>query len=200
MPLLEGTSAVIEARTKSADIDCLPGLDGRSGEMARRHLLVTWTLSPEEAIEMEEPGTALIGERLEGISRVSSSGIAFALRLDPIIPEYWDSGSYRELLEKVAEAAETPPRRIELGLLRFPPGLVDAVRADFPFSPILKGEYVRDGEGKLRLYRPLRIGIYRAVAEMIRKIFPGTPIELSQEDSGVWEDAGIEPPGSCLSH
>jgi spore photoproduct lyase len=197
LPLLEGTSAVIEARTKSANVDHLPGLNGNDAELARKHLLVTWTISPMEAMKSEEPGAAPLDERLGAISKVTSAGIGFALRLDPIIPFYWDAGSYHELLQRVKDEAGDAPRRIEMGLLRFPPGLIESVRKDSPYSPILQGEYVRDREGKMRLYRPMRVGIYREAAGMIGELFPDTEIELSQEDRTVWEDAGLEPPVVC---
>ena len=192
LDLLRGTNAVIEARTKSANIDHLPGLDGSDPGPAREHLLITWTLSPPEAVTSEEPGAATLDQRIEAISRISAAGIRYALRLDPIIPFYWDAGAYRELLMRVRDAAGEEPLRIELGVLRFPPGLADSVRKDLPFSPILRGEYVRDREGKIRLYRPVRIGIYRELADTIRMLFPGTVVELSQEDRTVWEDAGMK--------
>jgi spore photoproduct lyase len=197
LAMLPGTKAVIEARTKSANVGHLPGMSGTDTELAREHLLVTWTLSPPEAVTSEEPGTAPLDERIEAISRISAAGIRYALRLDPVIPFYWDAGSYREMLIKVKEAAASGPMRIELGVLRFPPGLADSVRKDLPFSPVLRGEYVRDREGKIRLYRPLRIGIYREAAGIISDLFPGSLIELSQEDRTVWEDSGLEPPAVC---
>ena len=192
--MLPGTGAVIEARTKSANVDHLPGVNGSDSGLARRHLLVTWTLSPPEAVSQQESGTATLDERIEAISKVSAAGIRYALRLDPIIPFYWDTDSYQDMLLQVLDATGATPLRIELGVLRFPPGLADSVRKDMPFSPILHGEYIRDREGKMRLYRPLRINIYREVVGIIEMLFPGTVIELSQEDRTVWEDAGLTPP------
>lgn len=197
LAMLPGTNAIIEARTKSSNVDHLPGVDGRDTELAREHLLVTWTLSPPEAVLSEEPGAAALDERIEAISKVSAAGIRYALRLDPVIPFYWDAGLYRELLLRVKKAAVSEPLRIELGVLRFPPGLADKIRKELPFSPILRGEYVRDREGKIRLYRPMRIGIYREAAGIASELFPGTWIELSQEDRTVWEDAGLTPPDIC---
>lgn len=197
LEMLEGTDAVIEARTKSANVDHLPGVNGHDIELARRNLLVTWTLSPPGAVRDEEPGAASLDERLEAIRKVSAAGIRYAIRLDPIIPYYWDHDSYVELLSSIKDAAGTNPLRIELGVLRFPPGLADSVRKDLPFSPVLHGEYIRDREGKTRLYRPMRISIYRELAGLIDDIMPGTDVELSQEDRTVWEDAGLEPPGIC---
>ncbi len=197
LTLLEGTGAMIEARTKSANVDHLPGLDGSDPALARRHLLVTWTLSPPEAVISEEPGTAALDERLAAISKVSAAGIRYALRLDPIIPSYWNPDLYRDLLLEVMDTAGAAPVRIELGVLRFPPGLADSVRKDIPFSPILHGEYIRDREGKMRLYRPLRLDIYHELINTIEMLFPGTVIELSQEDRTVWDDAGLTPPEFC---
>ena len=197
LDMLKGTGAVIEARTKSANVDHLPGVNGHDTELARRHLLVTWTLSPPGAVMHEEPGAATLDERLEAIAKVSAAGIRYAIRLDPIIPFYWDPDSYKELLSSVKDAAGINPLRIELGVLRFPPGLADSIRKDLPFSPVLHGEYIRDREGKMRLYRPMRIWIYRELAGLIDIVCPGTTVELSQEDRTVWEDAGLVPPGIC---
>ncbi len=197
LEMLRGTDAVIEARTKSANVDHLPGVNGLDTELARRHLLVTWTLSPPGAVVHEEPGAATLDERLEAIAKVSAAGINYAIRLDPIIPFYWNADSYSELLSRIKDAAGAAPSRIELGVLRFPPGLADSVRKDLPFSPILLGEYIRDREGKTRLYRPMRIWIYRELAGLIDAVMPGTHVELSQEDRTVWEDAGLEPPVIC---
>jgi spore photoproduct lyase len=197
IPMLAGTGAVIEARTKSANVDHLPGLGGSGSELARRHLLVTWTLSPPEAVSQQEPGTATLDERIEAISKVSAAGIRYALRFDPVIPFYWNADSYQDLLLRVKDATEIAPLRIELGVLRFPPGLADSVRNESPFNQILHGEYVRDREGKLRLYRPMRIAIYRELVGTIDILFPRTVVELSQEDQTVWEDAGLEPPAAC---
>jgi spore photoproduct lyase len=189
LPMLDGTDAVLEARTKSANIDHILGLDPN-------HLLLTWTLAPDPAVSSEEPAAATLDERLEAISTVSKAGFGFALRLDPVIPAWWDAGSYRDLLGRVRDMAGAP-RRIELGVLRFPPGLLERVRSDLPFSRVLNGEYVRDREGKMRLYRPARIGIYREMCRIIGEMFPGAAVELSQEDRSVWEDAGLPAPDLC---
>lgn len=197
LSLMPGTNAVIEARTKSANVDHLPGVNGKDTELARRHLLVTWTLSPQEAVNQQEPGAATLDERMEAIAKVSAAGISYAIRFDPIIPFYWNSDAYQDLLFWLENVTETAPLRIELGVLRFPPGLADSVRKDSPFNQILHGEYIRDREGKIRLYRPMRVAIYRDLAYTINMIFPGSVIELSQEDRSVWEDAGLTPPDLC---
>jgi spore photoproduct lyase len=190
LPLLAGSDTILEVRTKGTNVDHL--LDARdAGEMG--NLAVTWTLTPEKAIESEEPLTATLEERLSALSRVSRAGIRTGIRLDPIIPFYWSRDSYSNLLEMIGEISGPGPERVELGILRFPPGLIERIRASNPYSPLLQGEFVRGRDGKMRLYRPERIRIYRETAALIRSILPGAAIELSMEDVSVWEDAGIDP-------
>ena len=200
LPLFEGTASVLEVRTKTALIDHLPGISGGDGPhalAAREHLEITWSLAPAHTAGAEERGAPPVGERLAALSRAAAAGLATGIRLDPIIPFYWDPGKYRALIEEIRDAAgDARPPRVELGVLRFPAGLIDHIRRTHPFSPLLRGEYVRCPDGKTRLYRPARVRIYRDVAEMVRRYLPGAPVELSMEDISVWEDAGVEPPAA----
>lgn len=203
LPLFEGSSTLLEARTKSnnvkhllaaaADPNRLSGRSGPAGNPFDR-LLVTFTLGPETMIEREEPGTASTEARLEAIGTLTGAGIKTGVRFDPIIPAYADIDSYRRLLDGLMEASGgSGIYRFELGALRFPPGLLESVRETAPHSSILRGEYLRDREGKLRLYRPARVSLYREIASLVLQRFPQTRIELCMESSTVWEDAGIEP-------
>lgn len=203
LPLFEGSSTLLEARTKSDNVKhLLAAADDPSrlssgsepaGSLLDR-LLVTWTLGPEEMMEREEPGTASLGARLDAICALRGAGIKTGVRLDPIIPAYADIASYGRLLDGLKEAAGgNGIYRFELGALRFPSGLLESVRETVPRSPILRGEFLRDREGKLRLYRPSRVSLYREIAGLVLQRFPEASIELCMESSSVWEDAGIEP-------
>ncbi len=188
LPLFRGSKTLLEARTKSSNV---PHLAGRGGE----NLLVTWTLAPEEAIRREERGTAGLAERLEAMSLVSGGGTKVAIRLDPVIPAFFSAGSYRLLLEKVAAAVNPGMiHRIEIGVLRFPPGLWERIRERGRGEMLFRGEYFAGGDGRMRFYRPGRIGIYREIGRAIRDILPGVPMELSMEEDAVREDAGIALP------
>ncbi len=193
LPLFEGTETLFEVRTKSASIDHLLRASG-AGD-GRENLVITWTLGPSEMIGREEPGTASLTERIEAMGRVLRAGLRTGVRFDPVVPHYADMISYRSMIGEIARVAEGERiDRFEIGALRFPPGLIESVRSRNPRSALLRGEYVRDGEGKLRLYRPARVAIYREVALLVRERFPGVPIELSMESRDVWEDAGIALP------
>jgi spore photoproduct lyase len=156
---------------------------------------VTWTLGPETAVRNEEHGTATLDDRLSALARTAGAGITVGARFDPIIPAYAHTGVYREIIERLAaNVDEGTIFRFELGVLRFPPGLWQEVQRRNPRSMLLSGEYLKDRTGKMRLYRPSRVRLYRDIAGVIRESFGTAPIELSMEDQTVWEDAGIEPP------
>jgi spore photoproduct lyase len=193
LPLFEGTETLLDVRTKSARIDhILSALDG--GQPAS-NLVITWTLGPPAMIEREEPGTASLEERLEAMARALGAGLRVGVRFDPVVPSYADMDAYASLIGELARrAGDERIDRFEIGILRFPPGLIEKVRTRHPRSKLLDGEYLRDHEGKLRLYRPARVAIYRGIADLVRSRFPGARIELSMEQRDVWEDAGVDLP------
>jgi spore photoproduct lyase len=191
LPLFEGSATLLEARTKSDNVKHLLSAAADTGRLSGGsesaaslfdRLLVTFTLGPEKMIEREEPGTASLEARLDAIKLLTGAGIKTGVRFDPIIPAYADIDSYRRLLDGLEAAAGGKGiYRCELGVLRFPPGLLESVRESAPHSPILRGEYLRDGEGKLRLYRPSRVSLYSEIAGLVLRRFPGTGIELCME-------------------
>jgi spore photoproduct lyase len=220
MPLFAGTETLLDVRTKSARVDHLlerlarrghapssnsdvppgnrTGAAPEQGLAGSDNLVVTWTLGPRQMVEREEPGTAPLAERLGAMSRTIRAGVKVGVRFDPIVPVYADLAAYEELVGEIKRAADGAAiHRFELGVLRFPPGLIEKLRIRYPTSPLLRGEYVRATEGKLRLYRPARVALYREIARLIRTSFPDALIELSMESRSVWYDAGIDRSFSC---
>jgi spore photoproduct lyase len=193
LPLFDGTGTLFEVRTKSSRIDHIVRASGVME--GRANLVITWTLGPAGMIGREESGTASLTERIEAMGRALRAGLRAGVRFDPVVPHYADMKSYGSLIGEIARVARGGRiDRFEIGALRFPPGLIERIRSRNPRSALLRGEYVRDGEGKLRLYRPARVAIYRELALLIRERFPGVPIELSMESGDVWEDSGIALP------
>ena len=215
LPLFTGTDTLFEVRTKSDQIDHLlayvtdkqpvTGRDrhhpahatpaGIQGRGSKENLLITWTLGPEEAIRREEPGAVSLDERLRAMKRARDAGIKVAVRFDPIIPFYANLDAYDHLIGRLSGTVDLGGlHHLELGVLRFPPGLWERVHERNPRSPLLHGEYLRDRDGKIRFYRPMRVALYRETVRLIRARCSGVPIELSMENCSVWEDAGLEPP------
>jgi len=191
LPLFEGTGTLLDVRTKSARIDHI--VSALAGRKRTANLVITWTLGPAGMIEREEGGTASLTNRLEAMGRALRAGFRVGIRFDPVVPYYADMNAYKSLIGEIARIAEGAGiDRFEIGVLRFPPGLIEKIRARHPRSMLLRGEYLRDGEGKLRLYRPARVALYREIARLVRTRFPHAAIELSMECREVWEDAGVE--------
>jgi spore photoproduct lyase len=189
LDLLRGSEMTLDVRTKSDRVDHLLRGDGTG-----RRLVITWTLGPREQVSREERGAAPLGARLDAMRRASAEGVKCGVRFDPIIPFYAGTAAYRPILERIAAALDPAHlARFELGVIRFPTGLWKHIRSNEPDSPLLRGEYFRDREGKIRLYRPARVALYRDLSRAIRSIFPDVQIDLSMEERTVWEDAGLAP-------
>ena len=213
LPHIAGTPTVLDIRTKSSQVDHLvreavsggighrsSGENPRNGNICEppmkreyyRNLVLTWTLGPEKAVTLEEPGAAPLGDRLEALAKAARAGIRVGIRFDPIIPAYADMDEYERLVDAIRDAVSADDvYRFELGVVRFPSNLLELIRGKNPRSPLLQGEYIRDREGKTRLYRPIRVKLYRSILGVIRRRFPSTPVELSMEEPSVWEDAGL---------
>ena len=191
LPLFRGGETLLEVRTKSANIDhIIKGSANRPDRLD--NLLVTWTLAPSDTIRKEEHLVSPLEERLAAIAETAAAGTSVAIRFDPVIPWYYRKDEYERLVGMIAESVDRRMiRRFEIGLLRFPPGLWEEARKRNAYSPLFRGEYFRDREGKMRLYRPDRIRIYKDIYGSIRRHFPETRVDLSMEDSEIWDDAGI---------
>jgi len=214
LPLFSSSSAKLELRTKTsmADrvIDLFNGMspdrketpgDGTETEdkvneflpeRFKHNLIVTWTLAPRKAIKNEEPGTASLNDRMEALEKTASSGIKVGIRLDPVIPFYFEEPLYREIVEELSrKIPQGMIERIEIGTVRFPERLVDTIGMKRDGRNILKGDFVKNRDGKFVLIRPLRIKIYRALVSIVRRYMPDTDVVLSMESNDVAEDAGI---------
>jgi len=202
-PLFTSKNAKLELRTKTSNLKPLRKLtgdlvsleEGKSNDIHRgfnppmnrenkhTNITVTWTISPEKAIKNEEPGTAPLIDRLDAMRRAASMSFDIAIRFDPIIPFYYDKQSYNEILREISKSIHANKlERFELGTLRFPSNLIEIIGNTRPNSNLLKGEYVRNSEGKYVLIRPLRLKIFRELTEIIRSYFPKVDIKLSMED------------------
>ncbi len=184
-------NAVLELKTKSDCIEELLGLDPRG------RTVVSWSLSPETVVA-EEYGTAPLAARLVAAARVRAAGYQVGFHLDPIVEhEGWES-AYGRLLDDAFDAVE--PGSIawfSLGSLRMTPALQRKVRARPAATPALRvqgAELVPGEDGKLRVWRGLRVRMYRFLVERIRAVAPDTPLYLCMEGPGIWQQAMREVP------
>lgn len=171
-----------EFKTKSTAID---------GLLAARpagNIVVSWTLSPSGAARRYEPQVPSCRQRLLAAQRCAAAGYRVGFHFDPIIHSRgWERG-YAALIDDLFRCI--PSRRIawiSLGTLRCNPRLKKIVENRFPHSPLFDGEMLLDFDGKLRYAQPLRVQIYRTVAELVRRHSAKVKLYLCMETPQVWK-------------
>ena len=179
--------AVLELKTKTAEVDNLAGLDhgGRT--------IIAWSLNSPAIMEREEIRTASLEQRLEAAARCASWGYKLAFHFDPIISHPgWQEG-YQSTIEKVFAAV--PADKIvwiSLGALRFLPNLRSIATERFPASQFFHEEFVIGLDNKYRYFRSHRVELYRFLFKQLAKyVSSKTCIYLCMESDEVWREVGL---------
>ena len=175
-------NAVLELKTKTDCVDELLDLDPRG------HVVVSWSVNAAAVVERDEPGTASLPERLAAARRVQERGYRLGFHFDPLVEfEGWETG-YAAAIDAIAAAVD---RRavawVSLGSLRLSPGLLQAVRQRAHAGHVLGAEIVPGADGKARVWRGLRLRMYRRVIDEVRARLGEVPLYLCMEPAGVWE-------------
>lgn len=154
----------LELKTKTDEIENLLAIDPKG------RTLVSWTLSPERVFHSTEHRTASPAARIEAARRVLDAGYRVAFHFDPIIAYDGAEREYLELIGNLFDAI-TPTRIafISMGGLRMTPALRAAARRRFPDDPMLVGEEVLAPDGRYRVFMPLRLKLYSALSDRIKK-------------------------------
>lgn len=184
------SNAVLELKTKTADIDWLETIP-HNGRTA-----IGWSLNPQGLIDTEERGASMLDDRISAAAKVANWGYKVTFHFDPILnfPE-WES-EYQDLVKRLC--AKVPAESVawvSMGSLRFPPPLRETILKRFPKTQILKGEWIRGNDGKSRLIKPLRIKMFR---NLYRWLMDGwgesVYVYLCMESASVWRESfGWEP-------
>ena len=177
----EQPNVLLELKTKSDRVDSLLGVDPKD------RVVVAWSMNPQRVIDLDEHGTASLGERLAAASRCQGAGYRLGFHFDPMI-EYrgWET-DYQTMIEQVFSTIDW--RRISwlsLGVLRQTPGLKRMMRDRFRQNQLLTGEQVLCPDGKMRYFQPLRVDMYRKMVAWIRRAAPTVKIYLCMESREVW--------------
>jgi spore photoproduct lyase len=174
-------SCVLELKTKTTFIDALLDLPHR------RRTILAWSLNTDRVIRTEERGTASLEARLKAAARAAGRGYPLAFHFDPIVIDEGCVADYCRAIERLFAAID--PGHvvwISLGAFRFMPELKAVVQRRFVRSRILYGEFIAGLDGKMRYFKPLRMQVYRAMAEAIRAHAPKVCVYLCMEDDEVW--------------
>jgi spore photoproduct lyase len=175
-------NAVLELKTKTDCVDALLDLDPRG------QVVVSWSMNAAAVIERDEPGTATLAERLRAARRVQAAGYRVGFHFDPLVEfEDWEAG-YAAAIEAIAAAVD---RRaiawVSLGSLRLSGALALAVRSRPQAGYVLGAELVAGADGKARVWRGLRLRMYRHMVERLNAALGPVPLYLCMEPPGVWE-------------
>ena len=184
----------LEFKTKTDEIDNLLKLDPRG------RVLVSWTLSPNRVFESSEHRTASPAARIAAARRVLDAGYRVAFHFDPIIAYPGAERDYLDLLDELLAAIPAPRISfVSMGGLRMTPALKAAARRRFPDDPMLLGEDVLAADGRYRAFAPLRLRLYRVLADRFKQAGVEIPNYLCMETASVHERVFGAPPRSAAA-
>ena len=172
----------LELKTKTNEIENLLDVDPRG------RVLVSWTMSPDPVYRSSEHLTASPSARIAAARAVLDAGYRIAFHFDPLIAYPDAERDYILLIDELLDVV--PPKQISfisMGGLRMTPRLRSAARSRFPNDPMLCGEDVLASDGRFRTFTPLRLSLYRALAERFKKAGAEIPAYLCMEPASVHE-------------
>jgi spore photoproduct lyase len=176
--------AVLELKTKTADIDRLRRLDHR------KKTIVSWSLNTPAVIKAEERRTASLDARLKAAERCQKWGYPLAFHFDPMLIYPGCEADYQRVIDKLFTCI-SPDNIvwISLGTFRFMPFLKPIVARRFPASRIIYGEFITGMDNKMRYFKPLRLSLYRKMVAWIKDAAPHVTLYFCMEDESVWREA-----------
>lgn len=172
----------LELKTKTDEIENLLDIDPRG------RVLVSWSLSPKTVYRSSEHLTAAPAARIAAARAVLDAGYRVAFHFDPLIAYAEAERDYLQLIDELFDVV--PPKQISfvsMGGIRMTPRLRNAARSRFPDDRMLCGEDVLASDGRFRTFTPLRLSLYRALAERFRKAGAEIPAYLCMEPASVHE-------------
>lgn len=177
-----------EFKTKSANV-------GRLFNHNPENIIVSWSLNPKEIVAAEEHYTAGLNERIDAAANCAEYGYKVGFHFDPLIYYNNFETGYEAVIEKLFEKIpEQSVEYISISTFRFIPGLLDTVREKFESSQLLKSDYVKTLDGKMRYFKSQRHYMLRYVVSEIRKYWPQVFLYFCMEHESVWKNLlGYDP-------
>jgi spore photoproduct lyase len=172
----------LELKTKTDEIENLLDLDPRG------RVVVSWTLSSDAVYRSSEHLTSSPTARIAAARAVLDAGYRVAFHFDPLIAYPNAERDYLQLIDELLDTI--PPKQISfisMGGLRMTPRLRGAARSRFPNDPMLCGEDVLAADGRFRTFTPLRLSLYRTLADRFKRAGAEIPAYLCMEPASVHE-------------
>ncbi|PKN61635.1 MAG: DNA photolyase [Deltaproteobacteria bacterium HGW-Deltaproteobacteria-15] len=176
-------NALLELKTKSVHTERL--LDSS----CRKRIVVSWSLNSPYVVSREEHGAPSIRQRLEAARRCQQEGFVVGFHFDPLVPHPGWKEEYRKTVDLMAE--HLVPENviwISMGCMRYLPELKSIIRRRHPKSMVLNGEFIPGLDGKMRLFKPVRIEMYAYMAEMLVQWHRDAGLYLCMESPDIWQE------------
>lgn len=134
----EQTQAILELRTKSANVEPLLALP------ASKQCVVAFSFTPEKISKATEHGVPSVEKRIDSMRRLAEHGWQVGLRLDPLIYASDFSEQYRSLIETIfRQLPLNSVHSISVGPLRFPYKMWQKLARLYPQEKLLAHPFVK---------------------------------------------------------
>ena len=168
-------NAILELRSKAADVTML-----ESADIARKQIVLSWSLNPPEIARNYEFGASSVAERLTAAWQAIHLGYRVAFHLDPVFCfDGWQQ-AYAELFSMLENFPKRDVAFLSVGLFRYMPDLGAVIRKRFPYHPILSGEFFPDEDGKYHYFRAIRKEMYESFSGWLKR-WEDIPVFRSME-------------------
>ena len=183
----EFPNVTLELRTKTTTIDNVLNI------YAGNNIIVSWTFSPQNIIDIYEHKSPSLIERISAAEKVQKAGYCIGICLDPII--YFDGwyDCYEKMINTIFSKLDNEKLAyVSLGGFRFLPSLARIVKKRDSKSDLMYNEFVRCIDGKYRYFRSIRAEIYKKTSKAIRERCKKVKMYLCMETPEVWNDVTSE--------
>ncbi len=172
----------LEIKTKTCDLSWLD-----STKRVDR-ILPAWSVNALKVQSRYEGISCSIEERLKSASFCQSLGFRICLHFDPILYFPGWERAYKEVIEMIGDYINPKGiAYISLGSFRGMPSLFKMIEKNHPDSEFIYGEFIQGLDGKMRLFRPIRIKQFRFILNHLIKIgIKKEQIYFCMESDEVW--------------
>jgi spore photoproduct lyase len=177
----EKQRAILELKSKWASIDHL-------APYLNPYTVISFSVAPDRAIRREENRTSPLYKRLKAARKAQELGLFVGFHFDPVIIYDGFEKDYEYLIEDISRLLD-PDRIIwiSLGLLRFPPKLMDHF-IENERKGLLSGEFIMGEDGKYRYLKKERVKVYKMLYGMLKSKGKDLFVYLCMERPDVWKE------------
>lgn len=153
--------AKLELRTKSVNIKSIIDLE------PLENIYVSFTLASNQGGKEFDLKTPSVKARLKTIEKLVLKGFQIGIHLDPIIYSENFLEEYETMIkELVAVLPDSQLGYLSIGVVRFTKDVYKEVENNYQDSPIVKQNYIKSFDGKVRYSHPMRMWMLNKIKEI----------------------------------